>query len=159
MKKVLERRYAVAAGSFGIRPGSDSGHDRCGQGPTGALVPNVKVSAISTDTNLSRQVVTDESGTFRIAALNPGPYRLEAEASGFKKSTIDGIVLEVGQHRASMSMQRSETSPKPSKSPGASVVNTESNLIGGVINQSRVISLPLNGRNFCGIDHADRGHR
>ena len=65
--------------------------------PTGALVPNVKVVAISTDTNLSRQAVTDESGTFRIAALNPGPYKLEAEAAGFKKSTIDGIVLEVGQ--------------------------------------------------------------
>src|SRR4051812_13975411 len=58
---------------------------------SGALVPSVKVRAISTDTNLSREIVTDESGTFRIAALNPGPYRLEAEASGFKKSTIGGI--------------------------------------------------------------------
>src|SRR5947199_142442 len=64
---------------------------------TGALVPNVKVTAISTDTNMTRGAVTDESGTFRIAALNPGPYRLEAEASGFKKASMAGIVLEVGQ--------------------------------------------------------------
>ena len=45
--------------------------------PSGAAVPNVRVNAISTGTNLSRQAVTDESGTFRIAPLNPGPYRLE----------------------------------------------------------------------------------
>ena len=117
--------------------------------PTGALVPNVKVTAISTDTNLSRQAVTDESGTFRIAALNPGPYRLEAEAGGFKKSTIDGIVLEVGQQsRVDVEMQVGDISQTVEVTGHASVVNTESNLIGGVINQSRVVSLPLNGRNF-----------
>ncbi|HTM49896.1 MAG TPA: TonB-dependent receptor, partial [Bryobacteraceae bacterium] len=116
---------------------------------SGALVPNVKVKAISTDTNLSREVVTDESGTFRIAALNPGPYRLEAEASGFKKSTIGGIVLEVGQQsRVDVEMQVGDISQAVEVTGRASVVNTESNLIGGVINQSRVLSLPLNGRNF-----------
>ena len=116
---------------------------------TGALVPNVKVAAISTDTNLSRQAVTDESGTFRIAALNPGPYRLEAEAGGFKKSTIDGIVLEVGQQsRVDVEMQVGDITQTVEVTGRASMVNTESNLIGGVINQSRVVSLPLNGRNF-----------
>ena len=117
--------------------------------PTGALVPNVKVVAISTDTNLSRQAVTDESGTFRIAALNPGPYKLEAEAAGFKKSTIDGIVLEVGQQsRVDVVMQVGDISQTVEVTGHASIVNTESNLIGGVIDQSRVVSLPLNGRNF-----------
>jgi len=98
--------------------------------PTGALVPNVKVVAISTDTNLSRQAVTDESGTFRIAALNPGPYKLEAEAAGFKKSTIDGIVLEVGQQsRVDVVMQVGDISQTVEVTGHASIVNTESNLI------------------------------
>lgn len=116
---------------------------------TGALVPNVKVAAISTDTNLSRQVTTDESGTFRIAALNPGPYRLEAEGSGFKKSTIGGIVLEVGQQsRVDVEMQVGDVTQTIEVAGHASVINTESNLIGGVIDTKRVVSLPLNGRNF-----------
>ena len=38
---------------------------------TGASVPDVRVTAINTDTNLSRQAVTDSSGTYRIPALNP----------------------------------------------------------------------------------------
>ncbi|MFN9084573.1 MAG: carboxypeptidase-like regulatory domain-containing protein, partial [Acidobacteriota bacterium] len=42
-----------------------------------------KVTATNTGTNLTRQAVTDPSGVFRLAALNPGPYRLEAVASGF----------------------------------------------------------------------------
>jgi hypothetical protein len=117
--------------------------------PAGALVPGVKVTAINTGTNLSRQVTTDESGTYRIAPLNPGPYRLEAEASGFKKAVIADIVLEVGQQvRADVELQVGEVTQTLEVTGQQSLVNTESNLIGGIINQSRVVTLPLNGRNF-----------
>lgn len=116
---------------------------------TGALVPNVKVAAINTSTNLGRDAVTDESGTFRIAALNPGPYRVEAEAAGFKKATVTGLILEVGQQaRVDVDLQVGDVTQTMEVAGRTSLVNTESNLIGGVINQSRVLSLPLNGRNF-----------
>ncbi|MFN7920304.1 MAG: carboxypeptidase-like regulatory domain-containing protein [Bryobacteraceae bacterium] len=116
---------------------------------TGAVVPNTKVTAINTGTNLSRQATTDESGTFRIAALNPGPYTVEAESQGFKKATVSGIVLEVGQQaRVDVELQVGEVTQTLEVSGRAALVNTENNQIGGVINQSRVVSLPLNGRNF-----------
>src|SRR5581483_11590469 len=116
---------------------------------TGAAVPNVKVAAINTNTNLSREAITDESGTYRIPALNPGPYRLEAEGQGFKKAVLSDIVLEVGQQvRADVQLEVGEVTQTLEVSGQASIVNTESNLIGGVINQSRVVTLPLNGRNF-----------
>jgi len=116
---------------------------------SGAVIPNVKVVATNTSTNLSRQAVTDSSGTYRIAALNPGPYRLEAEAGGFKKATLSDIVLEVNtQVRVDVEMQVGEVTQSLEVTGRASLVNTENNQIGGVINQSRVVSLPLNGRNF-----------
>lgn len=116
---------------------------------TGAVVPNVKVTATNTGTNLSRSVVTDESGNFRIAPLNPGPYRVDAEASGFKKATVPEVVLEVGQQaRIDVDLQVGDVTQTMEVTGRPSLVNTESNLIGGVINQSRVLSLPLNGRNF-----------
>lgn len=116
---------------------------------TGALVPNVTVRAIHTGTNLGREAVTDQSGTYRIAALNPGPYRLEAEAAGFKKATVTGIVLEVAQQvRVDVDLQVGEVTQTLEVTGTAALVNTESNLIGGVINESRVVSLPLNGRNM-----------
>ena len=82
---------------------------------TGALVPNVKVTATNTSTNLSREAVTDESGTYRIPALNPGPYRLEAQASGFKNCRGRRDRLEVGQQvRVDVELQVGEF-PSPSR--------------------------------------------
>ncbi|MBM3795833.1 MAG: TonB-dependent receptor [Acidobacteria bacterium] len=116
---------------------------------SGAVIPNVKVVAINTGTNLTRQVVTDSSGTYRLAALNPGPYRLEAEANGFKKATASDITLEVGsQVRIDIELQVGDVAQSLEVTGRPSLVNTENNQIGGVINQSRVVSLPLNGRNF-----------
>lgn len=116
---------------------------------TGAVIPNVKVTATHTATNLSRSAVTDDSGTFRIAPLNPGPYRVDAEASGFKKATMPEVILEVAQQaRIDVQMQVGDVTQTLEVEGRASLVNTESNLIGGVINESRVLSLPLNGRNF-----------
>jgi len=116
---------------------------------SGAVVPNVKVRAINTGTNLSREAVTDASGTYRIAALNPGPYRVEAESAGFKKATMSGVTLEVGQQaRADIELQVGEVTQTLEVTGRPALVNTENNQIGGVINQSRVVSLPLNGRNF-----------
>ncbi|MBS1827523.1 MAG: TonB-dependent receptor [Acidobacteria bacterium] len=116
---------------------------------TGAVVPNVKVTATNTGTNLARSVVTDESGNFRIAPLNPGPYRVDAEASGFKKATVPQVILEVGQQaRIDVDLQVGDVTQTMEVTGRPSLVNTESGLIGGVINQSRVLSLPLNGRNF-----------
>ena len=116
---------------------------------SGAVIPNVKVVATNTGTNLTRHSVTDSSGTYRIAALNPGPYRLEAEAAGFKKATASEIVLEVGsQVRVDVELQVGDVTQSLEVTGRPSLVNTENNQIGGVINQSRVVSLPLNGRNF-----------
>ncbi|MBL8296499.1 MAG: TonB-dependent receptor, partial [Bryobacterales bacterium] len=68
---------------------------------------------------------------------------------GFKKASLTGIVLEVGQQvRADVELQVGEVTQTLEVAGQASLVNTESNLIGGVINQSRVVTLPLNGRNF-----------
>jgi hypothetical protein len=116
---------------------------------SGAVVPNCKIAAINVGTSLSREAVTDESGTYRIAPLNPGVYRVEAEAGGFKKATMNNVVLEVGsQVRADIELQVGEVSQAIEIESRAALVNTENNQIGGVINQSRVVSLPLNGRNF-----------
>ncbi|MEO7649719.1 MAG: TonB-dependent receptor, partial [Bryobacteraceae bacterium] len=116
---------------------------------TGAVVPDVKVTATNTNTNLSREATTDASGTYRIPALNPGPYRLETVAPGFKSATLSNIVLQVAQQvRVDVDLQVGDVSQSLEVTGTASLIDTESNMIGGVINESRVIRLPLNGRNF-----------
>src|SRR5579871_3356500 len=51
---------------------------------SGAVVPNVKVSIVAVGTNRRLGFVTDGTGRYSSGPLQPGEYRVEAEAPGFK---------------------------------------------------------------------------
>src|SRR5688572_30624919 len=116
---------------------------------TGAILPGVKVSVTHLETNIVREVYTNDTGNYRVPALNPGTYKLETELPGFKKSVLTGVVLQVNQQaRLDLTLevgQITETVTVESSSP---LIDTESAMIGGVMNESKVVGLPLNGRNF-----------
>src|SRR5678816_4936761 len=58
---------------------------------TGAVLPGVEVTATQTDTGAKRSVLTDERGSYTLASLATGPYRLEAMLSGFRTYVQTGI--------------------------------------------------------------------
>ena len=51
---------------------------------TGAVLPNVTVTAVNTGTNFSRSGVTSDTGTFIVPDLAIGKYKVTATAEGFK---------------------------------------------------------------------------
>src|SRR5438132_9896529 len=51
---------------------------------TGAVLPGVTVTIRNMDTNVTREVVTDGSGRYRAAALQPGRYEVQPTLSGFE---------------------------------------------------------------------------
>src|SRR2546427_344313 len=59
----------------------------------GAVIPGATVTVTNTETNASRTALTDALGFYRVAALEPGPYSVRAELSGF--STIENRDLRV----------------------------------------------------------------
>src|SRR5213594_5038878 len=63
----------------------------------GGLVPGVSVTAKHTESGLTRTVVTNEIGSYRIPALPVGAYEVTAELSGFKQKVRRGINLVVTQ--------------------------------------------------------------
>ena len=63
--------------------------------PSGAVVPNAKVTAVNTETNSTAEATTTEEGNFTFPQLQAAPYRLTVEAAGFKTATIDGIQVGV----------------------------------------------------------------
>ena len=63
---------------------------------TGATVAGAKVTARNMQTNLTRTVVSNEQGEYRIEFLPVGNYQLEVSGTGFKKSLTRGVVLQVG---------------------------------------------------------------
>src|SRR5712691_7906603 len=62
---------------------------------SGAVIPNVTVTATNTGTNRSRTVTTGADGVYSITLLEPGPYRVRYTAQGFKAAEVGSVTLTV----------------------------------------------------------------
>ena len=117
--------------------------------PSGAVMTGVTVIATSKTTSYSRKVSTDDQGNYTIPSLQPGIYEVSAELPGFKKAVLDGIDVKVGRTaRVDISMVLGEVQEQVVTEARAPLVETEKPAIGAVIDQKRIVDLPLNGRNF-----------
>src|SRR5262245_54295074 len=65
--------------------------------PTDAPIPGVTVRVLNLDTGVQLQTLTNEVGVFRISALVPGTYNVQAELPGLNKLTRGPLVLQVSQ--------------------------------------------------------------
>ena len=116
----------------------------------GALAPGVNVTVTDVDTGLARSAVTADSGTARFPALPTGIYKLTAEKAGFATMVVDRVDVQVGETRSvDLTMQIAAHTESVTVEGAVSAVDTESQHLGGVITQSQVTTLPLNGRNFA----------
>ena len=62
-----------------------------------AVVPGAEVTISSVDTGVQNRTVTNNSGVYNVLALNPGTYKVEATAKGFKKSLVDNVIVGAAQ--------------------------------------------------------------
>jgi hypothetical protein len=63
--------------------------------PSGAVVPNAKVSIVNDATSASDQTITGSAGTYSFKGLLPGRYSVTVNATGFKKAVQQGVTIEV----------------------------------------------------------------
>ncbi len=116
---------------------------------SGRMMVNVQVTMIQTDTQATHNTFTDVQGHFRIGNLPPGPYSMDVKAPGFKDYKQTGIVLQVGQTTAiNVAMTVGSVSETVEVAANASMVETKDSGIAQVIDQNKVVDLPLNGRNL-----------
>ncbi len=114
---------------------------------TGAVLPGVEVALMQTDTGLSRTAVTDETGSYTLPNLPVGPYRLEASLPGFRTYVQSGIVLQVGSSpTVNAVLGVGQVSDQIEVQADAALVETRTTGVGQVMDNTRVLELPLNGR-------------
>jgi hypothetical protein len=114
---------------------------------SGAVLPGVTVTATQTDTGLTRSVVTDGNGRYVMPNLPTGPYRLEVGLQGFRTYVQTGIVLQVAATptiNAVLSVGSLEETV--SVEAAAPLVDVRSTGISEVVEQERILELPLQGR-------------
>jgi len=117
--------------------------------PSGGAVARATVTAENTETGRTQQTVTDESGSYLITQLPPGPYTLSVEAVGFRKTVQNNLRLEVSQRaRVDIKMQLGQVTETVEVVGAAPLLESQSSTLGSVVSQRLVGDIPLNGRNF-----------
>jgi len=114
---------------------------------TGAIIPRVEVTAAGTDTGVKRSVTTDASGSYTLPSLQVGPYRLEATAPGFRAYVQTGILLQVADSLViNPVLTLGQVSDQVQVEAAAAQVETRNTGVSEVMDSTRVVELPLNGR-------------
>src|SRR5215468_8065354 len=111
---------------------------------TGAVLPGVEVTATQTATGVKRTSVTDETGSYILQNLAIGPYTIEAALPGFKTYVQTGIVLQVGTTpTVNAVLEIGQVSDQVEVQADAALVESRSSGVGNVIDNQRVLELPL----------------
>ncbi|HEU0122729.1 MAG TPA: carboxypeptidase regulatory-like domain-containing protein [Bryobacteraceae bacterium] len=116
--------------------------------PSGAAIAGAKVQITNTGTNARAEVTTNSEGTYTALLLPVGSYNVRVVATGFKTFELDGIQLQVQQQaQVNASLQVGSMTESVVVQGDASVVETTTSSIGRVVDNKRILELPLNTRN------------
>jgi hypothetical protein len=115
---------------------------------SGASIPNATVTVRENETSLVRSATSSHSGDYNITDLPIGTYTVETTATGFRKVTQTGIVLDVGrilQVNAVLPVGGVEQNIVVNAEPPQ--LETRQSALSGLVDEKRMVGLPLNGRN------------
>jgi hypothetical protein len=120
--------------------------------PAGAAIPGVQVNVRSATSGAERQVRTNDSGLYTVPLLQPGTYDVTVRQPGFKPIVQSGITLEVDQ-RAELNfrLEIGLVSEQVEVKASVSRLNTVEASQGQVIDNQRIVEMPLNGRNYIDL--------
>src|SRR5215471_3484554 len=120
--------------------------------PSSAVIQGVRVTATNIDTNLVGETTTDVSGQYRILSLPVGRYKVQATFSGFQSFAASGIVLSVDeQRRVDIVLQVGATQQEVSVNATTVQVETTNTQLGEVIDEKKILELPLLGRSYLDL--------
>lgn len=116
--------------------------------PSGGAIAAAKVTVTEAGTGFTRSTVTSSEGFYAFPSLRPAVYNLSVEASGFRTFTDNGISLGADQKSTvNVKLDIGSTSETVSVSADAAQVDTSTATMKQVVDEQRIVELPLNGRN------------
>src|SRR5215469_15019883 len=115
----------------------------------GAVIVGAKVTLSNTATNAVRETTTTAAGVYSFPSLQPGLYTVRVEQQGFRSAVENNIELQVQQTtRVDFTLQVGQLSESIEVAAAAVQLNTDDATVGTVIENRRIVDLPLNGRDY-----------
>lgn len=120
--------------------------------PTGAVIPNAKVTVTNNADGQTREVTSNDGGDFAVPNLDPGNYKVTIESSGFKTLVLASVTVQTNA-RVPVDSTFTEVSGAGENivtvtDDSAPVVESETSARGDVITGREVTDLPIGQRNF-----------
>ena len=118
----------------------------------GAAVPGATVTVTAIDTNISRTSVTGREGSYAFQGLAPGAYRIHVESSGFKPLIRERVGLATGETiRLDVHLEVGGVSEAVTVTADAPLLRMQTSGLGQVVDHTKIVALPLNGRNYIAL--------
>jgi hypothetical protein len=122
------------------------------QDATGAAIANANVTVTNTSTSERHTVDTASDGGYRLVNLVPGTYSVMVEKPGFKRTTREGINIDVAAiARLDIAMEVGDVNQSIEVTGTAQLLQTENASLSQVVAERSVQELPLNGRNVLNL--------
>jgi hypothetical protein len=119
---------------------------------SGAGIAGATVTARNVLTGLERTAITNQSANYTLPLLPIGNYDVTAVKPGFENTRQTGIVLQIDQHaRLDFALKVGATSNTVEVTAEVPLTQTDSSSTGAVIDNRKVVELPLNGRQFYSL--------
>jgi Carboxypeptidase regulatory-like domain/TonB dependent receptor-like, beta-barrel len=116
---------------------------------SGAVVPGATVTVVNVETNISARTQSGEDGAYVIPSLRPGDYSVTVESTGFQKTVRTGVTLQVAQvARVDIALQPGQLTDAVEVVGRTPLLDAMTSSRGAVIDQKKIVELPLNGRDY-----------
>ncbi|MEA2263227.1 MAG: hypothetical protein QOJ51_6052, partial [Acidobacteriaceae bacterium] len=126
--------------------------------PSGAVVPQARVTVLGVATGVSRVSTSDPEGNYTIASLQPGNYSVTVQAAGFADYKLGSVTLQVDQSvTVDVKLGVASTGEVVQVDAAASILDAATMTVGQVIDQKTVQQIPLNGRHFLDLTNLTPG--
>jgi hypothetical protein len=125
---------------------------------TGAVVAGANISVTDPATGATHSTISDGTGLYDIAGLNPANYDLKVTANGFKTYEQSGVVVNVSAtFRVDVKLAIGTESQTVTVMADALTVQTDSNVISTLISGQQITELATNGRNIVSLAQLGMG--
>jgi hypothetical protein len=119
---------------------------------SGAAIADAQVTLTNVGTGEKRVTTAGPDGLYSFVNLTPGEYRLEAEKTGFKRTSRPSVIVEVGQSaRIDFALQVGDVTQTVEVTSELPLLQAETSSLGQVVEERKANELPLNGRNVFNL--------
>ena len=118
------------------------------QDSSGSVISGAKITLLNIRTGVKAETTSTSSGDYTFPLINIGDYTVSAEISGFKSASRNGVLVQINEKvRVDFKMEVGQVNERIQVTAEIAQLKTDEASLGNVVEQRRLVELPVNGRN------------